>query len=664
MKKAEVIQQFGDELESVLRSMYVEEEMSTTNIADFFSEHFEEHVAAGTVWLLLKQFDIPIRSISNGVSLATNQLFKHEHVLDKRILEVLDGLMLSDGSIVASGNGHRFSLGTSQKEFANYCFQRLEALCGTEPKFYPSSKGRGNWIFHTLSHVDFTQQHQRWYPNGTKIIPHDVSLSPMSLLLWYYGDGTLVKGKTGNSCTLRLSTDSFDRESIEMIAKRLDLELGIRSKITAERRLRLKTESIPTFISYIGRKPELTCYAYKFDVDDWRFWTPMKKASKVIGVSYSRLAHLVTLEAIDFNRSPGGKKVLFSDGQIEKLKSLHANGLLTSDARSYKSSVARGKFHKKPLDVTSILKTIRGQGFPYVQLSDEQIASETANLLNVPVIPINGRDFDASYRNNDLAINFHPHLYAVSCADKLSPIDVFNDDAIMSDIVQKSSKKMESLEGRTLRRRICTHSTAKRTSVFPVRVAKTLIARYGCPDMNLLDPCAGYSSRLIGLLTQHNNGNYTGIEPCQPTVNGLRKSFDQLSLLTNEAHACEIIHGCAEEILPDLQEDHFDLVFTSPPYFNLEMYDKGNPTQSYVKFSEYQTWLDCFLLRLIEESKRVMKPDGTFLLGIGNPREHNLIADVDACVRKIFRVEDVLTMHSPSSWSASLAEPIFVLKKD
>jgi hypothetical protein len=38
-------------------------------------------------------------------------------------------------------------------------------------------------------------ERNRWYPNGVKIIPKDVDISPISIAQWYMGDGSLVKNK-------------------------------------------------------------------------------------------------------------------------------------------------------------------------------------------------------------------------------------------------------------------------------------------------------------------------------------------------------------------------------------------------------------------------------------------------------------------------------------
>jgi len=325
--------------------------------------------------------------------------------------------------------------------------------------------------------------------------------------------------------------------------------------------------------------------------------------------------------------------------------------------------LARNKFNKVPLDIKKKINEIRKNGFPIVSLSEEDIISEFNNFYNVPMISIYGREFDASYRNNDLAINFHPHLYSVQCGDDISPLDAYKDDKIMGDVIEKASEKNEAISGKNLCKRICTYQGVKRTSVFPIRVAKTLIAKYGKNNMLFLDPCAGYSSRLIGFMGQGYSGKYIGIDPCKETFNGLNNTFNSLKKMDKSNHQCEIINGCAEDNVEKLGEESFDLIFTSPPYYNLEKYSEEKD-QSYLRYSTYESWRDDFLFNMINQCKRVLKKDGVFLLNIANARGNKIIEDVERFIKDMFRIEDTLIMHSPSMWSNKISEPIFILKKE
>ncbi len=581
------------------------------------------------------------------------------------ILPIIDGLLISDACIAPCGRYHRFQMASSHKEFVDYCYILLKDIIIGKPSFSPYKNiknGRqGVWTIMSGIHPDFTTQYKRWYINGIKIIPDDFCVSHQSLLLWYLGDGTLINSIDGSSCTLRLSTNSFSKEHNENISNRMDTNIGVKSKVTKGNRIRLKTESIPVFIDYIGRKSPVKCYSYKFDIDEWRFWCPMKKAANIIGIPYNRLSHLVSVNAVEYNRSNGGKKIVFAPEQIDKLKALNVNGLLSFDARKNSSAITKNKYNKVPQNIKTIMAQTRNNGFPFISMTNEEIETSYNHLCNIPCLHIEDRDIVANYRNNDLAINFHPHLFKVRCDGFLSPLMGFQDDEIMSNILSESVRKNKNTKT-TLLNDICRHKKVKRTSVFPVRVAKSLIAKYGFDKFDILDPCGGYSSRLIGFMSQGYSGRYTCIEPCNDTVNGMVNTFNSLKPLCKTDVDINIINGCAENEMTNMNDDSMDIIFTSPPYFDLEKYDTDDK-QSFVKYPDYNDWLHNFLFKIILESKRIMKGNGVFLLNVGNARHNKIVDDVDKFVSKEFRVENVFLMHSPSIWHQSTTEPIFVLRK-
>ena len=171
---------------------------------------------------------MPIRSVLK----TSSRLDYKKRCIDDETIKVLDGLLLSDGSIAdVSGKYHRFSMGSSSKEFVDYCFTKLKPVCLSEgPKQYTSKNAeykngrQATWDFSTGTHPDFTFQYNRWYKEGVKIIPKDVSVSPTALLLWYYGDGTLINSADGNSCSVRLATDAFTPEDIDMFIEKIKSE--------------------------------------------------------------------------------------------------------------------------------------------------------------------------------------------------------------------------------------------------------------------------------------------------------------------------------------------------------------------------------------------------------------------------------------------------------
>ncbi|GAF77789.1 unnamed protein product, partial [marine sediment metagenome] len=183
---------------------------------------------------------------------------------------------------------------------------------------------------------------------------------------------------------------------------------------------------------------------------------------------------------------------------------------------------------------------------------------------------------------------------------------------------------------------------------------------YGKDGMRVLDPCAGYSSRLIGFYSCAREGEYIGIEPCKEIYNGLLRTQTELQPMAQN-HNASFYNGCAENIMVDMNS-YYDLIFTSPPYFDLEKYS-NEKNQSYKRYFKYEEWLDKFLFVIIKESYRLLKNDGVFLLNVADCRNYKIVEHVEAFAKTIFRIEKVLIMVSSSKFSEYFAEPIFVFRK-
>ena len=70
----------------------------------------------------------------------------------------------------------------------------------------------------------------------------------------------------------------------------------------------------------------------------------------------------------------------------------------------------------------------------------------------------------------------------------------------------------------------------------------------------------------------------------------------------------------------DLLNDHVndvDLVFTSPPYFDRELYS-DDAEQSCIKYPKYEDWLDKFLHPTLETSYKLLQPERYMLIKIAD----------------------------------------------
>ena len=147
----------------------------------------------------------------------------------------------------------------------------------------------------------------------------------------------------------------------------------------------------------------------------------------------------------------------------------------------------------------------------------------------------------------------------------------------------------------------------------------------------IFDPCAGWSDRLVGALASGNMvSHYIGVDPNLALIPG-QKRVVELCPSTVVTHH---IPKCAEDIEDEdfgaYKKMLFDLVFTSPPFFNKEHYsdcdcqsikrycDPGRPLKD-----NLECWLERFLFPMLEKAWLRLKPGGFLAIHIDNLRIKN-----------------------------------------
>lgn len=108
----------------------------------------------------------------------------------------------------------------------------------------------------------------------------------------------------------------------------------------------------------------------------------------------------------------------------------------------------------------------------------------------------------------------------------------------------------------------------------------------------VLDPCAGWGGRMMGCVAS--GAKYIGFEPNTTTYTNLAKIVEFLGI----KDSVTLYNDCAENI-DKYDFPKVDLVLTSPPYYNLEVYCDES-TQSYKNGQTYVEWSDAFLQPIIK----------------------------------------------------------------
>ena len=155
----------------------------------------------------------------------------------------------------------------------------------------------------------------------------------------------------------------------------------------------------------------------------------------------------------------------------------------------------------------------------------------------------------------------------------------------------------------------------------------------------VLDPCAGWGGRMLGAVSY--GAHYIAFEPNTETYKNLNDIVNFLGIQNRVTLICDDALNMKKYNLPKV-----DLVLTSPPYFDLEVYAHQN-TQSITNTPTYQAWADTFLRGIIHLSIEHLKEDGVSCWNVGKVRNRDMNDDVLAYHKELgFSVVNTLNVVS------------------
>ena len=158
--------------------------------------------------------------------------------------QYLIGSMLGDGNLCLNTSAKNARLQISRKR-EDEGYLRLEAavfidFCKNNPVKYKdlfdkrTNKTYYQVFFRTRNCPVLNTYYKNWYPNGKKIVPYDLVLTPEVLLIWFLDDGHCHVSKTGR-LKLGISTDGFLKEEVDRLASMLKDLTGFYFSVTKSR---------------------------------------------------------------------------------------------------------------------------------------------------------------------------------------------------------------------------------------------------------------------------------------------------------------------------------------------------------------------------------------------------------------------------------------------
>lgn len=163
-------------------------------------------------------------------------LTTYNPALSYRQTAIIVGSLLGDGCLEKRERGVRLRLdhGSKQKSYLLWKHTELQNISGKVLEVDYYHKGHNtyykNYRFSTFSNELLNNYWRKFYVNGKKVIPKDITVllrEPLALAIWFMDDGY----KRSDCNALRLSTDSFSFEENVLLQKALQANFGIATAI-------------------------------------------------------------------------------------------------------------------------------------------------------------------------------------------------------------------------------------------------------------------------------------------------------------------------------------------------------------------------------------------------------------------------------------------------
>lgn len=235
-----------------------------------------------------------------------------------------------------------------------------------------------------------------------------------------------------------------------------------------------------------------------------------------------------------------------------------------------------------------------------------------------------------------LCEHFFPNFYDIQNSKGESFANLWNKDNLIK-ILRWNRKSHSTPYLSELKRGIYFCCGLTKSTMYRPQMAKMICQKYN-PKV-VFDPCAGWGGRMLGVVSS--GANYIAFEPNTTTYNNLLKLVKFLNIENKVTLICDDALNIKKYDFPKI-----DLIITSPPYFDLEVYC-DEKTQSVKDRNNYDSWSNEFLKSIIHNSIDLLNENGKSCWNVGKVGKKDMNDDVKKYhVEKNFQIDENFSVIS------------------
>jgi 16S rRNA G966 N2-methylase RsmD len=216
-----------------------------------------------------------------------------------------------------------------------------------------------------------------------------------------------------------------------------------------------------------------------------------------------------------------------------------------------------------------------------------------------------------------LCEHFFPNFWDIEDSKGNSFRKLWADPQLLEKVLRWNRKSHSTPYLSELRRGVYFCGGLCKSTMYRPQIAR--LVTKGCG--RVLDPCMGWGGRLLGSVAS--GAEYVGFDPNTETFRHLNEMVEFLGI----QHKVRLI--CDDALNMDSYDlGKFDVVLTSPPYFDLEVYSHET-TQSVASRTTYEAWNNGFLAPLIQKSVAHLNENGKSCWNVAKVKNHDMWESVE-----------------------------------